>query len=339
LAEPSARRRPRPYLLLAHLAGIAIFIAIPILVVDVREAAKLLGSADLGLVGIAGIMMLAGVLMRAQRWRLVAAACGLPPASYLHYLRLHYAGAFVGAAVPSLLGAFAPAYLAHRDGQSAKRVGASIVVDRLVETVLLGLLFIPALLYLAPGISYFSLWARVFVVFLILSLVVAFLARRRLMSSLEAASEAVMTWKDLTGEARLGPQRMRVAIAMLPVVGTSLVIIGLQLLAAIVAAEALHIDAGLLPLTAAYILVMAVSSLPISLLGFGPREGLLVILLGGSQVPNEQAFALGFLISVLALAVRLPGAFAWFLSFSRQKASASEVKAATSANAGPGSPA
>jgi uncharacterized membrane protein YbhN (UPF0104 family) len=291
-----------------RLFGLAVFPVVFLLVIDASAAFRLITSADPLYVALGFAAMLAGIALRAFRWRFVAGACGVASAPYLHYLRLYYAGAFIGAVVPALVGALTPVLFAYRDGNSARRVTASILIDRVVELLLIAVLAGIAFVYLAPSLPNAGFWLLALGGCLLAAVLAAFLGRRWLaalfdmtQTNLSDGLNAVegTSWRSLL------PQ----------IVGLAFLIVGLQVLAALVSAEALHLDVDWLRLSAAYLIIVALTSLPVSLLGFGPREGLLILLLGGSDLASEEAFALGFLLSLLALAARMPGGIAWMLSF------------------------
>jgi hypothetical protein len=188
-----------------------------------------------------------------------------------------------------------------------RRVTASILIDRVVELQLIALLTGLAFIYLAPSLDGAGLWLIALGGLLLAGLLAAMFWRLRLAALLSEARS------NLAGG--LGGRKGSLRMLVLQLVGLSLIIVGLQLLAALVSAEALQLDVNRLKLCAAYLIIIALTSLPVSFLGFGPREGLLILLLGGSDLASEEAFALGFLLSLLALAARLPGGVAWFLSF------------------------
>jgi uncharacterized membrane protein YbhN (UPF0104 family) len=87
----------------------------------------------------------------------------------------------------------------------------------------------------------------------------------------------------------------------------SLAILALQVAGAVALAWALDLRVSLVSLVAAYGLVLLATSLPISMLGLGPREGVAVAVLTGLGAASEEALAFGLLLSAVALATRLAG--------------------------------
>ena len=58
--------------------------------------------------------------------------------------------------------------------------------------------------------------------------------------------------------------------------------------------------------------VMLISALPISIAGWGVREGAMIVGLGLAGVPGEQALALSIQFALAGSAVSLLGAIPWF---------------------------
>ncbi len=92
----------------------------------------------------------------------------------------------------------------------------------------------------------------------------------------------------------------------------SIAILLLQVLSALALAVSLDLDVSLVYLAAVISIVSLVASLPITPLGLGTREGLLVALLAPVGVSAESALALGVLIFLVTLLPRLSGAVTWF---------------------------
>jgi hypothetical protein len=60
--------------------------------------------------------------------------------------------------------------------------------------------------------------------------------------------------------------------------------------------------------------VLLVSTLPISVAGWGVREGAMVTAFGFAGVAESEAVALGVLFGLVVLVVGLPGGLIWFLT-------------------------
>jgi hypothetical protein len=79
-------------------------------------------------------------------------------------------------------------------------------------------------------------------------------------------------------------------------------------------ALALHIAVPPIDLLAFVPLVTVATALPISLGGWGVREGLLVLLLGKVGVPASEALILSLMYGFCSAASGLPGLLGWWFS-------------------------
>jgi uncharacterized membrane protein YbhN (UPF0104 family) len=74
----------------------------------------------------------------------------------------------------------------------------------------------------------------------------------------------------------------------------------------------------------AFVIVVPLASLlmtvPVSVAGWGVREGVMVVGLGYAGMDAEKAVALSILYGLLLLVVALPGGFVWLLDGRRQAA-------------------
>jgi len=60
--------------------------------------------------------------------------------------------------------------------------------------------------------------------------------------------------------------------------------------------------------------VLLVTTLPISIAGWGVREAAMVVAFGLIGVPEDGALVLGFMIGVIGVVVGVPGGILWALS-------------------------
>lgn len=60
-------------------------------------------------------------------------------------------------------------------------------------------------------------------------------------------------------------------------------------------------------------LIILITILPISIAGWGVREGAMIMLLGLVGMPSEQALALSILVGIVALISGLPGGLIWLI--------------------------
>ena len=83
-----------------------------------------------------------------------------------------------------------------------------------------------------------------------------------------------------------------------------------------------------LTLSGAFIIVpitTLIMVLPISISGWGLREGAMIVGMGYLDIPAESAFALSLMYGILLLLIALPGGILWLFS-GRNKGIISEIR-------------
>ena len=265
-------------------------------------------STALWLTG-AVLLTLLSIVLSALRWQTVLAAIG-QPARFNRLLSHYLAGQFVANVLPTTIGGdvLRVSRLARDNGHLPDSF-ASVVLERLTGWLVLplitflGLALNPPLQDLGPATQLaFSLACGTLVA---LVLLIAAVAAKRF-----GEIDAEKGWKRSLAAVSLGLQRLRSrprqAFAIIAVgFAYQLVLIA----AAVMAARALGIPAaGPTALLAFFPAVAIAQVLPISIAGFGVREGLFVLFLKPLGVPTAQAVALGILLYLLNLVVSLLGA-------------------------------
>lgn len=89
------------------------------------------------------------------------------------------------------------------------------------------------------------------------------------------------------------------------------------ILAVFVLAHGLGMEVGLLDCILIMPPVMLISALPISVAGWGVREGAMVIAFGLLGFPHETSLILSVQFAVIGYSAALPGAIAWFMEVDR----------------------
>jgi uncharacterized protein (TIRG00374 family) len=301
--EPA--RRPQWRAILQRAIGPVVLLVI-LYGVDFQELRGAFGRASGGSVLLAAALMLPPVLLRALRWRLllgpIAAGAGLGRllAVYAHAI-------FVGSVTPGRLGEFVKVLHVTRLGATRGEALASVLIDRLYDVVLLA------------GVGGVGLWA------LALSDDVTLLALG------VAAGLAVLglwaAWQITYAEGMAGLRsvfvqrlpkglRMRVtgvagefrsalgALSPGAIWGAALLTVpawGLTYLANYLVATSLGLDVGYLDMAAISAICSLVALLPISVMGAGTRDAVLIVVLtryGGSPA---EAVALSTLMLALTL--------------------------------------
>jgi uncharacterized protein (TIRG00374 family) len=257
---------------------------------------------------IAVLLVLCSLVVGAYRWRglLAAAGVNLSPSQLA---RAYAVSTFSGTFLPTTVGGdVTRTLLVVRRGPLLLKVVVSVVVDR--AGGLLGLIGIAWLaLALRPSsvpkhAGSFLVWATAAVGFCCLAVIGCALRSPRRVARIlperlvRPAGQAVSVLRDYARNPRL----------VVLVIGSSLVFQALVALQLVFLGRAINVHLPFATAAVALALVTIVTLIPVSIGGFGVREGTYVILLGGASIGATDAT----LISVLSVAtlflVSLPGA-------------------------------
>ena len=267
----------RRLLLALQIVGTAVLVAVAIAALDLTAAAETLLAADPGYVLAGFVLLLAGQLVSALRWRELAAHAGVS-GSAGWFGRVYLRGCFYNTVLPTGLGGDAVRVMLLRKIASTRTATRSVVGDRLLGFAALALtaaIVAPFTVYLAiDGLAVLAL----------VSLVVAGIGLLVL-----ASSGRIPAWMVRTGGWTLAYEVIWFA--------------GVWCLAAAVGVA--------IPLVALPVVVLIVGvalALPLSIGGTGAREGAFVLALAPLGVAAETAVALGVLFGLALAAVGLVGA-------------------------------
>jgi glycosyltransferase 2 family protein len=230
------------------------------------------------------VLALLIVVLVAMRWRLLANWLGLAVPVGLA-VRAVFLGFFSSQALPSTVGAdLVRGYMVARHTAAIRRVAASVIADRLAGLFALCLLlalFNPVLSQLpAP-------YAGVVVPVALLASGAVLLAFLLACTGTAIRLEA----RPIAGSVGVG-----LAIHALAVVSASLV------------ARAYGVEPSLAVWVSIIPLSVLASAVPVSISGWGVREGAIVLLAGPLGVPPAEALLVSLTIGVLNVAASLPGA-------------------------------
>lgn len=285
--------------------------------VDLNDVAQHLASISvLPVAGALGLAVVQGAV-GAFRWLLVANALGCNLRAR-DAMRITWVGLFANQILPASLGAdLARVWLSHRTGVRLQSAIHSVLIDRfanLCVVTLIGLTTLPFWFGLvAPSAIallaafYICILGGIFSLPLLKRFIPPFLRRWRALALLD---EMVA---DLT-------KLIRNRRAVLGVLATAAC--GQVLLAAIVSMVALALGISLSVGQSLVVmpLVVILTSIPVSIAGWGVRELILVATLDLMGVPNAPALALSATLGILGILVALPGGAAWITSRDHRRA-------------------
>ena len=296
---------PKLRQILTNLARIGIsagLLAFIIFSVGPAQIIKVVGSADLRLYGLAILLALAGVVVRALRWRVLLRAVGAR-VPFGHTVYLYFVGAFFNTFLPTGFGGDVVRVLEIGEGATSQQAAGTALVDRLTGFIVLFLLALVALPFSA---NLLSPQVTLLIIILAGSIVAgsALLFEGRVLRWL-IGRLANLTW--LARQPRLN-QIYRSGLAWVEhtygvittcgaraVVGAlfwSLVFNLIQIAANVLVGQALGLHVSIwtfflfVPVATAALLV------PITISGFGVREGIYIGLFGQVGVNQAHATAL-----------------------------------------------
>jgi len=298
--------------------------------IDVDAVGKqIAGTSPLWL--IVALMLAAAVLpMAAIRWQLVTRAIGepLPPRDALSITAI---GWFFNQTLPSTIGGDAVRiYLAYRTGISKAAAIHGILLDRLMG---LFVVLVLATLFLAPLLgglaANFQKWFLVaFIIAGYTGFTVLLLVSSPVAGSLDRFRLGALA-RALSNDAR------KTLLSLSPggvILVISVVLQIVQIASVYAIAVAVGVDVSFTAVMIALPAVLLISSLPISLAGWGVREQSMVLALGAMGVAATDALAISVLLGLSWIVIGLPGALVW-LGHRRQGQSLDEAAQINSGNA------
>lgn len=290
----TARRKGLMQLALSTGLLLALF-----LVVDMREIGNHLSQLDprWALAAVAALILQIALL--AWRWRFTALRLGMWM-SCRHALREYYFGVFLNQLLPGgILGDVSRAWRHARLTTRTRTAVHAVVLERvIVQATMVGIALasLTAIPALRPAMQTYWLWAAIAVVTVVLAAWV-------LRALLPAIRTAITGFRHDALRAYLPTPVLLVQLF------TAILVTVANLAAYAATARALGVDipiGTLLPLIAPVLLVMM---LPISVAGWGVREGAAALLWTATGLDVAQGVAVAVAFGLLFLVAALPGAF------------------------------
>lgn len=288
-------------------------------------------TADLVL---AGIVLWLLAVPSALRWSTILSAMGQRLGFRLAF-PIVLVGLFFNLTLPSSVGGDAVRmWQVHRAGLPGPAAVVSVMIDRLVALaaiLLLVLAALPVMFALIPDST-----ARLGVLLL---LGLGFLGFA-IALALDRLPAALHKFRVVRGVMQLSAVLRRVLLVprtAIPTVLLSLVNQGGVVVVVTILAHGMRIPVGLFQALLVVPLAILATVLPISLAGWGVREGAFVAGFGFVGVPATEALALSVLFGLLNTAVCLPGGLVWLgLGGRRRSASTSSDPASSGSPDGAG---
>lgn len=283
-------------------------IAVLLAQADMGGIASRAAQADPALLLVAGLLAFAQIVIAAFRWMAVAGALGGRP-RFANALRLVYIGQFFNLILPSTVGGDAVrVWLIWKSGMKGATAAASVFVDRL--TAVLGLVVVMvAMTPLMPAMA-----GQGMVRLTVAGVAAGALGGVVVLMGLDRLPAEWRRFAAVSALAELSVSVRAVLLAPLPLLGS----VGCGVLGQVnlsfslyALALALGVPISAVDCLVLWPLVVLATLVPLSISGWGVREGAMVVALGLVGVPGDAALLLSLLIGLISTAVALPGGLVW----------------------------
>jgi uncharacterized membrane protein YbhN (UPF0104 family) len=260
-------------------------------------------AAYLRLAAVALLFVLMALLV-ALRWRLLAGWLGLALPARLA-VRAVFLGLFGGQLLPSSIGSdVLRGWVVGRQTGRIRLVAASLVADRLTAFCGASLLLALAYALVARGPSRLPAIVVSAAAFATAALLLAFLAAST--GRLQGLRKAALAlFRQLGAIDAAEPRSAPLALA----VGMAVVIHAAATIAAALSASAYGIDSSLATWLAIIPVSVIASALPVSINGWGVREGVIVALGAGQGLAPADALLVSLTLGAGNILASLPGAY------------------------------
>lgn len=278
---------------------------------DTHTLLDQLANVRLGGLLVATALLASLSAIQAWRWSAIVDAIG-QAMSFLRSWQIIFIGLFFNQTLPSAIGGDAVRmWRAYKTGIGVAPAVHSVMLDRLsalAALVLMASAGLPAIFRLMAGDP--ARWA-------VPVLIVGGLGGFSVLMTLDRLPRGWRRWRVAQAAAGLSADARRVLLrprTAAPVIAVSVVIqLGVALTVYLLAGAA-GVEAGLVDCLILVPPVLLVSMVPISIAGWGVREGAMVTAFGFVGVAADQAFVLSVLFGLVIMVVGLPGGLVWLLS-------------------------
>ena len=279
--------------------------------IDIHEVFKLLINFPILYIFIALSILIIQVLVANFRWKVVLFNLNINVPSR-DILKILWIGLFFNQLLPSSVGgdAFRGYYL-YKRGFTLSQSVLSVMLDRIIGFLSLVIMVLGALFFVLDIVSDpIAQWG-------VLTLTIGASITLLLVLSFDHFSKRLIHWKLFRGLSTVAFEGRKLVLKFSP--GFKLLIIGfsihlLTIFVYLLLLKGMNLDVNLIKFALIIPILGLLMLAPISIAGWGLREGVMVIGLGYLGVLPENAFALSILYGILLLVVSLPGLLIWLLS-------------------------
>jgi glycosyltransferase 2 family protein len=287
--------------------------------IDFQSAKQQILGSDYWMLLLSAMAFMSQALVGGFRWCAVSKAIGERLSGFAA-VRIFYVGTFFNQALPGGSGGDAVRmYMAYRQGMSARGCITSVIIDRIAIVLSLAILIALTCTYVIDATEPKNHnWIFGFVILLVAGTgtgvaVIAMLDRLPIRFN---------RWRIIRGLARLacdircvfGSVSNAFPVLFWGLIGNANLSLCLYLLAV-----AIGLQVSLLEFLALMPVVLLIVNIPISIGGWGVREGVMVGVLGLVGVSDDGAFMLSVLFGVGTLILSIPGGLIWLASKHRSR--------------------
>lgn len=306
------------------LAKLAVSVGILILLLRGHDMSSLkadLLAVDLSVLALAVLLLFAQTFVLCHRWILILRSMNVP-LGWLPGWRILMISTFFNQVLPAG-GDAVRIWMLRRRGARWSPTISSIVADRFLGLLALGLIVVAGMPFLLPRIRDNSLLFAIVAVLAAACLgTIALVSLDRWRPRLVAAVPARIMQFAMLVRAPLLATEGRAMLIVSAIVVHLITVVTCYLLAVGLQAPLSALDAFvLIPL------VILSSAVPISIGGWGAREGAMVAALGLAGIASEKALAISVLLGLGGLTIGLFGGLVWLIAPERASFSPEQARA------------
>jgi len=303
---------------LIRLIGLAIFLVL-LSRLELSQLQQMLQRTDGFAVALAIGLVIPFFALKSWRWRLLLERAGIN-VSIGQSLWLYFVGLFAGYATPGQVGEAVKAMYLARSGHAVGPALATIALDRILDMLLLVALAVPGVLLVGESLGMDRLFTLAALVLALGGLILGLwiitssarlepLARR--LSSLPFMPKKlthIFQSRESSGSLGFGTIARSWSLWLLTLAAYTVHYVRFYVLLL-----ALHISAPppVLAFVATLALVSVVALIPVTIMGVGTRDGVLVLAAGGLGLSYEEAVGFSLLILLTYLANLAIGFVCW----------------------------
>ncbi len=281
---------------------------------DIENTFQIVKNFELKYFLSALIVLLLQIVIATIRWRKVLNSLNIlyPFKKVFYYL---WIGLFFNQVLPSSIGGdvFRGHYIC-KEGCSIKKSILSVLLDRIFGVI--GLVILVAIM--TP--IFFNRVNDSTAQFGLIILSIGSIGIISLIFTLDLFPKKLLHWRVVRGLFSLTYEARRLMFSSLSgikLITLSVVIHIFSIISIVILSQAESLDISWINIMLIVPLTTLFMTIPISIAGWGVREGVMVIGLGYLGVSSESALALSILFGLLQLVISLPGILFWILTDQR----------------------